>query len=354
MVPLIIPRRPDPVVAAPRTDRSARLPALGPFRRIATRPRAGALQVVARAPYQTTHEGVVCGGIGAHRAAGLAGDPARARGTVISAGNTGSFLLESVVMCRLAAYLGPPLSLARFLLAPAHGLVQQSYAPREMREARVNADGYGVGWRAPDGSLARLTYGMPIWADHNLPTLAAHIAAPMWVANVRSATTGFANHPANTQPYLADGLLFLHNGYLVDFPAVRARLRRVLSPEIECSIEGTTDSEYVFALLRQVLATADFDIPEALRETARRLFDEFGVAGGLLNIVVTDGERIHALRHALGAAPPTLYFTIDDEEYPNAALVASEPLTEGAYWQTVPEHHILTVDGDKPAQLISL
>ena len=257
-------------------------------------------------------------------------------------------------MCRLAAYLGPSLSLARFLLAPTHGLARQSYAPREMQEGHVNADGYGIGWRAADGSLSRLTYSMPIWADHNLPTLAQHIEAPLWVANVRSATAGFANHPANTQPYCADGLLFLHNGYLADFPAARARMRRALSHDIEGSIEGTTDSEYLFGLLRQTLAAADFDVPEALRETARRLVDEFGVERALLNVVVTDGERIHALRHATGAQSPTLYFTTDDEEYPGATLIASEPLTEGAYWQTVPEHHILTVDGDKPAQLISL
>lgn len=257
-------------------------------------------------------------------------------------------------MCRLAAYLGPSISLARFLLAPRHGLIQQSYAPREMRDGHVNADGYGIGWRADDRTLARLAYSMPIWADHNLPALAPHIHAPLWVANVRSATAGLANHPANTQPFSADGLLFLHNGYLADFPAIRARMRRTLSHDIECSIEGTTDSEYLFALLRQILIAADFDVPEALRETARKLFDEFGVERGLLNVAVTDGERIHALRHAVGTQSPTLYFTTDDEEYPGAALIASEPLTEGAYWQAVPEHHILTVDGDKPAQLISL
>ncbi len=238
------------------------------------------------------------------------------------------------------------MSLARFLFAPARGLVHQPYPTCE---GRVYADGYGVGWRAANGSLARLTYGIPIWVDHNLPTLASYVVAPLWVANVCGTTAGFTNHPANIQPYLADGLLFLHNGYLADFPAVRARWRRALS----LGIEGTTDFEYVFALLRQAL-TADFVIPEALRETARRPCDKFGVVGGLFNIVVTDGDRLYALRHALGAPPPALYFTIDDEEYPDTTRITSEPLTEGIYWQAVPEHHILTVDGDKPAQLISL
>ncbi len=257
-------------------------------------------------------------------------------------------------MCRLATYLGPAISLAQFLLAPPHGLLPQSYAPREMREGHVNADGYGIGWLTPTDELARLTYSLPIWADHNLGTLAPHLHSPVWLATVRSATSGLANHPANTQPYLADGLLFLHNGYLANFPAVRSRIRRMLSAEVETAIAGTTDSEYVFALLRQILSAADFDVREALREFARRAIDDLAVERGLLNIVVTDGERIYALRHAINAPAPTLYFTSDDEDYPGAVLIASEPVTDGPYWQTIPEHHILTVDGNKPVELISL
>ena len=49
-------------------------------------------------------------------------------------------------MCRLAAYIGPTLRLEELLLKPEHSLVKQSWAPREMMEARLNADGYGFGW----------------------------------------------------------------------------------------------------------------------------------------------------------------------------------------------------------------
>jgi len=223
-----------------------------------------------------------------------------------------------------------------------------------MPEGHVNADGYGVGWAVDGGELARLTYSVPIWADHNLATLGEHLNAPLWMAHVRNATTGFSNHPANTQPYLADGVLFLHNGYLAGFPVLRARIRRMLSLEIECQIAGTTDSEYLFALLRQMMLTTDFDLRLALRELCRYAADELGMEYALMNIVISDGERVHALRHAIGATSPTLYFTCDDEEYPGATLIASEPLTGGAYWQAVPEHHILTVDRHKPAELISL
>ncbi len=257
-------------------------------------------------------------------------------------------------MCRLAAYLGPPISLGQFLLAPPYGLLPQSYMPREMREGHVNADGYGVGWLAPDGELARLTRDVPIWADHNLPTLARYLTAPLWVANIRNATIGGANHPANTQPYLADGLLFLHNGHVQDFPAVRSTIRRMISSDIESSIEGTTDSEYLFALLRHILRSVDFDPGAALRELAVNALNELSIRQALLNVVLTDGERIYALRHALNAHSPTLYFTSDDDDYPEGTLIASEPMTDGGYWQPVPEQHILTLDPHKPAELTAL
>lgn len=257
-------------------------------------------------------------------------------------------------MCRLAAYLGSQISLEQFLLTPKNGLVLQSYAPREMREGHVNADGYGVGWLRADGELAHLTYALPIWADHNLTTLSRALVSSLWVANVRNATAGLANHPANTQPYLADGLLFLHNGYIADFPLARSAIRGMLSAEIESTIEGTTDSEYLFALLRQILRTTDADPGSALRALATHTLAQLGLSRALLNIVVTDGERLYALCHAINATAPSLYFTNDDDEFPGGFLVASEAMTDGAYWQPIPKHHILTLDMNKPAELIPL
>ena len=53
-------------------------------------------------------------------------------------------------MCRHLAYLGPPVSLARLVLTPAHGLYEQSWAPRRQTHGVVNADGFGLGWY-PEG-----------------------------------------------------------------------------------------------------------------------------------------------------------------------------------------------------------
>ena len=50
------------------------------------------------------------------------------------------------VMCRHAAYIGPSLTLADFMLSPQHNLIEQAIHPREMRVGRINADGFGFGW----------------------------------------------------------------------------------------------------------------------------------------------------------------------------------------------------------------
>lgn len=258
-------------------------------------------------------------------------------------------------MCRLAAYVGPAISLERFLLRPAHGLMQQSWRPREMTGGTINADGYGFGWFDDQGRNARYTHPLPIWNDTNLPALARALSAPTWVANVRGATAPSTAHPANTQPFADEEFLFLHNGAVAEFHhGLRAHLHSVLRDEIAADIGGNTDSEYLFALLRQLLSE-DPELPpeEALLRLFKALEDwTDGPAG--LNVILADGERLYAVRHALLGECPSLYFTTDDDDYPDGLLVASEPLTDSRYWQPVPEHHLLILDPTEPPELVPL
>src|SRR5665811_2016722 len=54
-------------------------------------------------------------------------------------------------MCRHLAYLGPPVTLADCVLHQPHSLVDQSWAPTDMRGGgTVNADGFGIGWLVGD------------------------------------------------------------------------------------------------------------------------------------------------------------------------------------------------------------
>ncbi|MGD8312098.1 MAG: class II glutamine amidotransferase [Gammaproteobacteria bacterium] len=259
-------------------------------------------------------------------------------------------------MCRLAAYLGPEITLQQFLLDPPHGLYVQSRAPRELVYAKFNADGYGFGWYSPDGRTATYTSAMPIWSDRNLPALGRSLCSGLWVAEVRSATDGSPTHAYNTQPFSSSRLLFVHNGYIGDFNHVaRPEIMRRLSPEIAANLYGNTDSEYLFACLCQLLdEDEDLTMTAAIRRLFALIAGWCGERQALLNLVVSDGDRVYAARHGLNHPAPSLYFTTDDSLFPGGQLVASERFTEDGAWQAVPEHHLLTLEHDRPPELGAL
>lgn len=244
-------------------------------------------------------------------------------------------------MCRIAAYLGPEIPLKHFLSEPAHSLMVQSWAPREMKEAKLNADGFGFGWFAIDGHPATYTNPMPIWTDPNLAALGRELTTDLWLAYVRSATRRTDVSHANTQPFVSDDLIFTHNGYIDQFgETLRHHIRHALTTECEKTIHGNTDSEYLFALLRQQLMHND-DLEVALPELFKLLAKWAGQVRLLLNIVIATKDTIIATRHAINGSSPSLYYSVSDPLFPGAKLVASEPLTDRVNWVEVPEHHTL-------------
>lgn len=260
------------------------------------------------------------------------------------------------IVCRIAAYLGEAIALEKFLLEPPHSLLVQGWAPRELRYATLNADGYGFSWYAEDGRPAVYVNPGPIWNDPNLPHLARTLVSELWLASVRSASPGNPVNHANTQPFVDNEFLFDHNGLIDDFHIrVRPRLVADLDPVYLAAINGNTESEYLFAALRQLLnENPDMPVEGALIELMRRIEYWVGDGRALLTIVVSDGERLYAVRHACGDDCPTLYYTTDDDTFPNGQLIASEPLTESGVWQSVPEHQILILDPAEPPELASL
>ncbi len=251
-------------------------------------------------------------------------------------------------MCRHAAYLGPPISLGRFLEEPEHSLVTQAYKPREMLTAAINADGFGVGWQLGDGSFGTYANPMPVWSDVNLAHLGRSLVSPLWLGNVRSATPGLPVSQANTHPFLVEGRLFSHNGFIHGFAdGPRARLRAHLEPRHEAAIRGNTDSEYLFAALCQELdGTGDGEA--ALRRLFDRMEDWLGDAHGLFNFLLADGESIYASRFALRHGAPSLYVGTDPL-FAGGWLVASEPFSDDSSWQPVPDDHLVVLaPGSEP------
>ena len=73
-------------------------------------------------------------------------------------------------MCRHIGYIGKKQTLYKVLLQHSHSLMDLSYKPKEMKEAILNADGFGIGWNNK-GSFNSYKNHLPIWNDLNLKSL---------------------------------------------------------------------------------------------------------------------------------------------------------------------------------------
>lgn len=241
-------------------------------------------------------------------------------------------------MCRLAAYLGSEISLAEFLLEPEHSLLKQSWAPKEMLEGTINADGYGIAWLSNDVPCLYKNV-LPIWSDTNLESLGRSLNSSLWLANVRGATPGQGVSEANTQPFIKENVIFTHNGCFKPFDKdVKSRLLEYLSNDIKTEIKGDSDSLYLFALLQQHLLK-EVNISNAIIKMMQDLKTMCGNdVSALLNFIVSDGVSLYACRHALNNSSPSLYYSLNQD----CVKIASEPLNNNDNWISFAEHSLIS------------
>lgn len=247
-------------------------------------------------------------------------------------------------MCRLLGYLGPAIQLDKLLYKPEHSLIVQSYQPREMTSGVVNADGFGVGWYHPQREAYPYTYRnlLPIWSDLNLPQLSRYVESSCVLSYVRSATAGQAVDMSNCQPFTHENLLFIHNGAINNFRQSLYRpIRDSLDDDTYQGIDGTTDSEHIFALLLDELKVND-SLEKAVANVLMQLKKLAADLSFSANLVVSNGKQIVASRYAHNTSSPTLYWLRDDPIYPDAVIVASEPLFDGN-WNSFPERTVISV-----------
>ena len=256
-------------------------------------------------------------------------------------------------MCRLLAYVGKPIHLDNLLFEPQHSLVVQSYQPQEMTAGVLNADGFGIGWHHLSNQDAPYTYKniLPIWSDVNLPHISRYVESGCFVGYVRSATPGLPVDLINCQPFTDQKLLFIHNGYIDNFRQKLYReIRRELNDLTYQAIQGNTDSEHIWALILSYLHQQDpskLAIKDAVEEALLHL-SELALAHQAdfsANIIISDGDRLIASRYSNRDYQPSLYWIKNNPNYPNAVIIASEPMFEGK-WHSCPENSILLVNQD--------
>ncbi|KER10538.1 MAG: hypothetical protein HY22_03965 [[Candidatus Thermochlorobacteriaceae] bacterium GBChlB] len=254
-------------------------------------------------------------------------------------------------MCRFAVYRGQPITLKKLIFEPPHNLVEQSRQPREMIITPINVDGYGLAWYNLDihPEPAVMTSEKPFWHDINIARIADKIVSPNIFAHVRAASPGLLVHQANSHPFQWKNQIFMHNGIVSDFKKGMMRaIRQYIIDPFYSHILGTTDSEHIFYLyltIREQHPT--LTMSEALLETIARLNTLAATHGSdlILNLALTDGKTTVVTRYTTIDKSATLYYTSSSSMFPNALVVASEPLDyRDTSWQNFPLNEMMTIN----------
>ena len=224
-------------------------------------------------------------------------------------------------MCRIAAYQGPEIALARIVTRPTHSLLSQS---RNATEAPtpVNGDGFGLAWYLPEHAEPGLYRDvLPAWADENLNSLCRMVRSGLFIAHVRASTEGGTSR-ANCHPFTYGRWSFCHNGQVPHFPAIRRRLEAALPDALYAQRHGTTDSEVLFLTL--LALGLDDDPACALADLIPLIQPQPGDAPVRLTCVFSDGTRLFGFRHATDGTCPSLY--LSGKLDAGGRAMASEPL----------------------------
>jgi glutamine amidotransferase len=278
------------------------------------------------------------------------------------------------------------MSMGQVLYETDSSLVRQSYSPR-MMETFLNLAGFGmVAWdprsvRADDPFMYRATR-LPAF-DQNLRSLSAKLAPTCFIAHVRGVTNSGHEMVAETNlhpfRFRGAGVALAHNGHLREFARMRYDLLEHIRPELAQGISGTTDSEWIYALVLSQL-----DDPHGMPEP-RELADATAAALRILrsvrerhgidtsspvNLFLATGRSLVATRFSFdyGWYPDedvlletdlpycSLWYTVGGEyvhrdggwamaggDVLQSLLIASEPVTvDTSSWLEVPEYSMLT------------
>ncbi len=291
-------------------------------------------------------------------------------------------------MCRVLAYLGEPLPVRNLLFDPDQSLVAQSYNPT-MMNTFLNLGGFGMqawdpGSLRPEEPFTYRATTLPSF-DRNLRSLSGKLAPSCLVAHVRGVTYGEEAIVADTNlhPFRFPGaqVVLAHNGHLRQFATMRYSLVEHVRPELAECIEGTTDSEWIYALVLSQLEDpwARPEASELAEATAaslrilRKVREAHAIdTSSPVNLCLSTGRAVVATRFSFdyGWYPPedeylevdlpfvSLWYAIGGEyvengagwemtaaDVPRSLIIASEPLTsDHSSWLEVPEYSMLIAE----------
>jgi predicted glutamine amidotransferase len=267
-------------------------------------------------------------------------------------------------MCRWLVYTGSPVLLTDVLYTPVHSLIDQSLHSKLGAET-TNGDGFGVGWYDTTPAPGVFRSIEPAWNDQNLHELAGHVSSHLFFAHIRAAI-GSPVQQSNCHPFRHGRWLWMHNGFVGGFAAVKRDLVLAVDESLFGEIKGGTDTEVLFYL---ALSFGLEDDPPGAVARAIGFVEACGRQRGVEypfqgTIATGDGQSLWAFRYSSEGRSRSLFFTRDvrllRQQYPDreilrevsddTRLVVSEPIGDlpGA-WIEMPEAHygVISKGGDQ-------
>jgi glutamine amidotransferase len=228
--------------------------------------------------------------------------------------------------------------------------------------------------------------------DFNFKSLCDNTETHCVFAHIR-ASSGSVVTQVNSHPFVFGRHVFMHNGVISNFSAIRRNLTDLLSYDAYCNVFGSTDSEHAAALyitnltnhgdkssweepysLKAMFVAMEKTVVQILKLQHDNLKER--KTPNSLNFCTTDGARLVAIRFRNHATqqPPSLYWSEfagrtlntkypghpDGEGFVNEeavleegekigkhTIVASEPTTyDEKEWHLIKANHALLVGED--------
>ncbi len=166
--------------------------------------------------------------------------------------------------------------------------------------------GWGIGFYQ-GGEVLHKKRPLPEGEAIDWEQVANGVRSDCVIIHMRHATVGDFRSE-NTHPFRMRSWLFAHNGTIDRFAALKERLLETMPDFIRRNVRGETDSEHFFHVVLSFLHdagqldqpdVADKAVLNALRSAVRlvdRLAKEVGAGAPTLNLVLSNGRRMYALR----------------------------------------------------------
>ena len=265
----------------------------------------------------------------------------------------GGPLYSGVAMCRLLAlHSDQPITADFWLLDAPYSLLRQS---------RFNADGTGLGWIDEHGTPQVAKKPVAAYASERFGRIATALRSRAMIAHVR-LSSGTGHCEENTHPFLQDGILSAHNGVLEVTGQMRDRVRELGAAH---HVQGSTDSEWMAALITGEVAAHDGDLRDGVVAALDWIARNVPVYS--VNVLVLKGEELIAVRlpatnelwvlereaaaaqprEALEQSSATLRTRSEDLAGIGSVVIASEPMDDDPAWRLMDSGELLhlTTDG---------